>query len=249
MATKKKIYAVARGRKPGIYTIWSGSEGAQSQVIGFPDARYKGFYFKDEAEQWLKEIANQDFHPQQPKAKSSSSSPKRSDAKPLSEPSAHISASDVIIYTDGSSRGNPGPGGYGVVLLTGEKKKSFSNGFRRTTNNRMELLACIIGLESLKKEYRVTLFSDSKYVVDSVNKKWVFRWKKNGWKRNKECHAENIDLWERFLEAYHSHTVEMRWVKGHAGNPNNELCDKLATEAADQPKEKLEIDSVFEKNH
>lgn len=135
---------------------------------------------------------------------------------------------DITIYTDGASRGNPGPGGYGTVLLCGQYRKEISQGFRRTTNNRMELLAVITGLEALKKPgMNVTIYSDSKYVVDSVEKKWIIGWLKKGFKDKK-----NKDLWLRFLEVYKQHTVKFIWIKGHNETPENERCDRLAVAAA-----------------
>jgi ribonuclease HI len=135
----------------------------------------------------------------------------------------------VTLYTDGAAKGNPGPGGYGAVLMAGKHYKELSEGFVRTTNNRMELLAVIVGLESLKKEgMQVQVYSDSKYVVDSVEKKWVFGWEKKAFKGKK-----NIDLWKRFLVIYKKHQVTFNWVKGHAGNLYNEKCDELAVMAAE----------------
>ena len=135
---------------------------------------------------------------------------------------------DITIYTDGASRGNPGPGGYGTVLLYGQYRKEISQGFRLTTNNRMELLAVIKGLEALKKPgINVTIYSDSKYVVDSVEKKWIIGWLKKGFKDKK-----NKDLWLRFLEVYKQHTVRFVWIKGHNETPENERCDRLAVAAA-----------------
>lgn len=142
------------------------------------------------------------------------------------------SKKDVTIYTDGGCLGNPGPGGYGVVLRYGQHKKCLSGGFARTTNNRMEIMAAIVGLESLKVPCRVTLHSDSKYVVDAMTLGWVQRWRANGWKRNKTDHAVNVDLWERLLAACARHEVAFRWVKGHAGRRDNETCDCLANAAA-----------------
>jgi len=134
----------------------------------------------------------------------------------------------IHIYTDGASRGNPGPGGYGVVLISGNHRKEISQGFKYTTNNRMELMSVIVALEMLKKDKSdVTVYSDSKYVVDSVEKKWVFDWKKKGFKGKK-----NPDLWQRFLNIYPKHNVHFKWVKGHADNPENNLCDELAVSAA-----------------
>lgn len=138
----------------------------------------------------------------------------------------------VIIYTDGGCIGNPGPGGYGVVLLYGDYRKEMAKGFKLTTNNRMELLACIAGLEALKQSCCVTVFSDSKYVVDSVEKGWAEGWRRRGWKRNSRDRAENSDLWERLLQLCYKHQVEFSWVKGHAGNVENERCDALAAKAA-----------------
>ena len=134
----------------------------------------------------------------------------------------------IKIYTDGASRGNPGPGGYGVVLISGEKRKELSQGFKCTTNNRMELLGVIVALEALKIEgSQVTVYSDSKYVVDAIEKKWVFGWAKKGFKDKK-----NPDLWQRFLKIYPKHKVQFVWVKGHASNAENNRCDELAVSAA-----------------
>jgi ribonuclease HI len=134
----------------------------------------------------------------------------------------------IKIYTDGASRGNPGPGGFGVVMIYGALRKEISEGFRYTTNNRMELLSVIVALESLKKEgTTVTIYSDSKYVVDSVEQKWVFGWEKKYFKDKK-----NEDLWKRFLRIYRKHNVKFVWVKGHASNKENNRCDELAVAAA-----------------
>ncbi len=138
----------------------------------------------------------------------------------------------VIIYTDGAAEPNPGPGGYGVVLLHGDHRKELSAAFETTTNNRMELLAVIAGLEALKTKCRVTLHSDSRYVVDSVNNGSVFRWRKNGWLRTRNTQAKNTDLWERFVSIYEEHEVQLVWVKGHVGIAENERCDQLAANAA-----------------
>lgn len=134
----------------------------------------------------------------------------------------------IKIYTDGASRGNPGPGGYGVVMLAGTLRKEISEGFRLTTNNRMELLSVIVALEALKKEgTAVTVYSDSKYVVDAVELKWVFGWEKKYFNGKK-----NEDLWKRFLRVYRKHQVKFVWVKGHASNKENNRCDELAVAAA-----------------
>ena len=147
----------------------------------------------------------------------------------------------VIMYTDGGASGNPGPGGYGTLLMYGEHRKEMSGGFRLTTNNRMELLAVITGLEALKREgLQVEVHSDSKYVVDAVSKGWVFNWEKKNYKDKK-----NPDLWQRFLRVYRKHQVTFHWVKGHAGHPLNERADTLAVEA--YQKGDLKVDEGYEK--
>ncbi len=147
--------------------------------------------------------------------------------------------SHITIYTDGSSRGNPGPGGYGIILASGHHRKELSKGFKLTTNNRMELLAVIVGLESIKiPGSEVHIYSDSKYVVEAVEKKWVFGWEKKGFKDKK-----NPDLWKRFLLVNAKHKVKFHWIKGHNEHSENERCDVLATEAADGYD--LEIDSGY----
>ena len=146
---------------------------------------------------------------------------------------------DITIYTDGAARGNPdGPGGYGTVLQFIDSKgelheKELSAGYKKTTNNRMELMAVIVGLEALTKPCNVTLVSDSKYVTDAFNQHWVEGWIKKGWKRGKNEPVKNVDLWKRLLEAMKPHNVTFKWVKGHNGHPLNERCDFLATSAAD----------------
>ncbi len=144
----------------------------------------------------------------------------------------------VTIYTDGSSRGNPGPGGYGAVLLFADSKgevhrREFSQGYRLTTNNRMELMGAIVALEALKRPCTVELHSDSQYVVNAFNKHWVEGWQKRGWKTASKQPVKNPDLWRRLLDAMRPHDVSFIWVKGHAGHEFNERCDELATTAAD----------------
>jgi len=134
----------------------------------------------------------------------------------------------IVIYTDGAARGNPGPGGLGVVMIYGKHRRELAEGFRLTTNNRMELLAVIRGLEALKRDdLLIKVYTDSRYVSDSVNKKWVSGWEAKGFKNRK-----NADLWKRFLELYRKYRVEFIWVKGHASIPENERCDRLAVEAS-----------------
>lgn len=145
----------------------------------------------------------------------------------------------VKIYTDGAARGNPdGPGGYGTVLEYTDTKgklhtRELSQGYRRTTNNRMELMAVIAGLEALNRPCEVELYSDSQYVVNAFNQHWIEGWIKKGWKRGKNEQVKNVDLWKRLLAAKEPHTVTFIWVKGHNGHPQNERCDELATGAAD----------------
>ena len=134
----------------------------------------------------------------------------------------------ILLYTDGASRGNPGPGGYGVVLISGPHRKEIAQGYKLTTNNRMELMAVIVGLEQLKKiPSDVTVYTDSKYVADAVLQGWVFAWEKKNFTKKK-----NPDLWQRFLKIYRKHHVNFKWVKGHATNKENNRCDALAVDAA-----------------
>jgi len=147
----------------------------------------------------------------------------------------------VTIYTDGAAKGNPGPGGYGLILQSGPHYKEVSEGFRLTTNNRMELLSVIIGLEMLKIPCEVTVYSDSKYVVDAVEKRWIDGWVKRGWKN-----VKNPDLWKRYLAIASKHKVRFKWIKGHNGHPMNERCDYLAVEAS--MGKNLKVDTWYEAN-
>ncbi len=134
----------------------------------------------------------------------------------------------VTIYTDGGCSPNPGPGGYGVVLMYGSTRKELHGGYRLTTNNRMELLGAIRGLEALKEPCDVRLFSDSQYVVNGIMKGWARKWRSNGWRRRGNQMAENHDLWGRLLDLCETHKVQFEWVRGHSGHPENERCDTLA---------------------
>lgn len=136
----------------------------------------------------------------------------------------------VEIFTDGACSGNPGPGGWGTILRYGEYEKELSGGEAETTNNRMELTAAIEGLSCLKESCAVTLYSDSKYLIDAIEQGWVYKWRDNGWMRNKKEKALNPDLWEKLLSLLEKHSVEFVWVKGHDGHIENERCDKLAVE-------------------
>lgn len=146
----------------------------------------------------------------------------------------------IVIYTDGAASGNPGPGGYGVVMKYGGHRKELSGGFRQTTNNRMELLAVIVALEQLKYDgSRATIYSDSRYVCEAVNKKWLFNWERKGFKKKK-----NPDLWRRFLPLFRKHRLDLVWIKGHDNNPENERCDYLAVEAS--KRDDLPVDEGYE---
>ncbi len=146
-----------------------------------------------------------------------------------------LNQKQVLIYTDGACMPNPGPGGYGIVWIYGSVRKEASGGFRLTTNNRMELLAAILGLEALKEPCQVRLHSDSQYLVRAINEGWAKRWKKKGWHRSGSTKALNPDLWEKLLALCEKHQVEFVWVKGHAGNPENERCDQLSYAALTAP--------------
>jgi ribonuclease HI len=152
-------------------------------------------------------------------------------------------STQVTIYTDGGAIGNPGPGGYGIVLLYGKHRKELHGGFRFTTNNRMELTAAIVALQTLKWPCTVTLYTDSRYLVDGIEKGWVRKWQANMWKRKNDP-VPNADLWQQLLPLLDTHAVTLKWVRGHAGNPNNERCDMLVQEAVRQPH--LPADTVYE---
>ena len=144
----------------------------------------------------------------------------------------------VTVYTDGAARGNPGPGGYGAVLEFVDSKgelhvREYSGGYKKTTNNRMELMGVIVAFEALNRPCDINLYSDSKYVIDAFNQHWIESWQKKGWKKSDRQPVKNVDLWKRLLEAKDPHNVTFHWVKGHDGHPQNERCDTLATTAAD----------------
>jgi len=142
-----------------------------------------------------------------------------------------VSMDEVTIYTDGAASGNPGPGGYGVVLLCGGYRKELSGGFKRTTNNRMELMGVIEGLKALKRKCRVKVVSDSKYVVDAIEKEWIYRWESKGWMRTRSERVKNSDLWKELWELLQGHEVRFEWIPGHRGYKENERCDVLAVTA------------------
>jgi ribonuclease HI len=239
---KKKYYAVAVGRQPGIYSQWFGKAGAQSQVVGFQGAVYKGFATREEAHAF---ISKQHRKNKRPKPASDALQKRVSSTATSARLSTASHVERIVIYTDGSSLGNPGPGGYGIVIPSDDGDRELSGGFRQTTNNRMELLACIVGLEELATPSAVALYSDSRYVVDGINKGWARGWQRNQWRKRNGGQALNIDLWQRLLALCDRHDVQFIWVKGHAGNPANERCDQLATQAAAQAN--LPADTGYEK--
>lgn len=252
---KNKFYAVVCGSKPGIYDSWFGKDGAEEQVRGFPNTLFKGFKTRAEAEEWYAKKGAM------PSSSSKKKGAKRFKTKPVTQGTSpskavrsntsedHIeeasNISEILIYTDGGCLNNPGPGGYGVVCVSGNRRKEYSGGFRMTTNNRMELMACIVAMQALRSKYPARIYSDSKYVVDGINKGWAERWKANNWMRTKTEKAENVDLWSELLRLCEKHTVSFTWVKGHAGNPENERCDELAGEA--MSKKGLPSDRNYEK--
>ncbi|MGB9672729.1 MAG: ribonuclease HI [Anaerolineales bacterium] len=234
-------YAVVRGNKPGIYTKWFGEDGAEIQVKGFYGAKYKGFPTLEEAQQWFESVTST-AKASQTVSQETPSSTNQETFKQLSILNTQPSSSKTderkkendiyVIYTDGACIGNPGKGGYGVVILHNGKRQEYSGGYRHTTNNRMELMACIVGLEQIPPDSFVVIYSDSQYVVNGIERGWAIRWRAKGWFRTKDKKAENIDLWDRLLTLYEQNQVEFRWVRGHIGNPENERCNKLAQIAA-----------------
>ena len=242
MTKKKQYYVVVRGRQPGVYRQWFGDDGAAPQVEGNPEAIHRGFYTHEEAIEWLRQLGRETLVQLAPNLLDLLDASTGTTLEESRE--GLLGAGKVLIYTDGGAIGNPGPGGYGVVLRYGDHRKELSGGFRWTTNNRMELMACIEALRALKFECPVVLFSDSAYVVDGMTKRWPERWRSNGWRTRNDQPVKNADLWQQLLDLTSEHDVEWRWVRGHAGNPDNERCDRLAMAAARDP-EQL-IDAAYE---
>ncbi|MGD9365448.1 MAG: ribonuclease HI [Desulfobacteraceae bacterium] len=241
MAQKKKYYAVAVGRSTGVFTRWFGEGGAEPLVRGYSGAVYKGFASLEEARAFLK--ANEGKKRKPPSAaKSKRSAPAKQ--RTLGTQIASAKKGRILIYTDGGALNNPGPGGYGVVIVNGKHTRELSKGFRRTTNNRMELLACIVGLSAIKHPGPIVLHSDSRYVVNGITKGWARKWRANGWVKSNKEPALNADLWEQLLQLCDKHEVAFRWVKGHAGIAGNERCDELATQAASG--RNLAVDTGYE---
>lgn len=212
----KKFYAVAKGRKPGIYTNWPE---AKIQIDGFAGALYKGFATYREAEEWLKKPVLRRASPGK---------------RPEGTRTHNVHDRDrVTIYTDGGSSGNPGPGGYGAIQIYDGTVKERTGGFRFTTNNRMELMGVIVALRELEhRELPVTVYTDSSYVVNGITKGWAKKWRSNNWIKADKRPAVNPDLWGELLDLTAELDVTFVWVKGHAGNSYNERCDELAVDAA-----------------
>lgn len=225
-AKAKKIYAVFQGHQPGLFTSW---DEAAEQVKGFKGAKYKSFPNQSEAVSWLREcvLASKD-----PVAQNLIDLIKKQIETGNVPAKSKLAARDsrIIIHTDGGAAPNPGVGGYGIVIQKGNHRKELSAGYELTTNNRMEMLGVIVALQALKEPSEVLLHTDSKYVVDSITKRWVYGWMKRGWKKSDGNRPENVDLWQRLLPLLKQHEVEFRWVKGHAGNTENERCDALVAE-------------------
>ncbi len=215
--TKKKFYAVGAGIKPGIYDTWPE---AQKQVTGYAGAKFKGFTDRTEAEAWLRNPQ----YSQAPVRKKSATA-----AKLLPLP---CRLGEINIYTDGGCSHNPGPGGYGAILVYDDMELEICGGFQLTTNNRMELMACIMALQHLELRDRpITIWSDSSYVVNGISKGWAKGWRQRGWLKADRQPAVNPDLWGDLLLLVEALDVTFQWVKGHAGHPFNERCDQLAVAA------------------
>ncbi len=218
-----KYYAVAQGHKTGIFTSWPET---QRLVQGYPNAIYKSFKTREEAQAFLENpVYGKSGAPRRKKATKGAVPPPCPD-------------NAVVVYTDGSAIGNPGPGGYGVVIQQpgAGTSQEYTDGFDRTTNNRMEMMAVIVALETLSGcPHPIVLHSDSQYVLNAVTKGWARGWKKRGWKKSDGNPALNPDLWKRLLAALEGLDIRFQWVKGHAGNPLNERCDELANTTARKP--------------
>ena len=214
--TKKKVYVVAAGYKPGIYDNWPEAE---KQVVGYKGAKFKGFTDLAEAETWLRD-------PQYRKA----TAQKDNQVKPGETTDAFLPREgEISIYTDGGCSNNPGPGGYGAILIDNGQEREISGGFKLTTNNRMELMACIAALRALTvTNLPVRIYSDSSYVVNGISKGWAKSWRRRGWIKSDKQPAVNPDLWGELLDLVEGRNIAFQWVRGHVGHPLNERCDQLA---------------------
>ncbi len=220
----KKFYAIAVGRQPGIYDNWAQ---AKAQVMGYPGARYKGFATRTEAEAWL---GNPVWSKKTARQSTGSGAGEESDTE-APKPG------EIVIYSDGGARFNPGPGGYGAIIIEDGVKRELSGGFRHTTNNRMELRGCIMALRALKRtESRpIRIHTDSQYVVNGIAKGWAKNWRRLGWRKSDGSPALNADLWGELLDLLEGRPISFHWVRGHSGHPENERCDELAVAAAARP--------------
>ncbi len=217
---EKKVYAVLRGINPGIYHDWPS---AREQVFGFPGAVYCGFASEKEAVQWLSTGKT---------GIQKKNSETKKNRPPVIAPAEPVTG-ETVVYSDGAALGNPGPGGFGAVILCQGKQTELSGAFSRTTNNRMEMLAVIKALEHLPNPLLpVRIYSDSSYLVNGINRGWAVNWRRNGWLKPDKTEARNRDLWSRLLDLLAPLQVSFYWLRGHAGNQWNEYCDRLAVNAA-----------------
>jgi len=244
---KSKIYVVAQGKTPGVYRSWAGVGQAQEQVQGYPGAVYKSFPSAGQAIAWLETVPHRssvmDALEKMPRGAAPSKRSGSSSGSTFDGHEKDLADGKAVIYTDGGCLGNPGPGGYAAVVLQGDERQELSGGYKRTTNNRMEVLACIKGLEALPAGSDVVLISDSKYTVDAMTKGWAKKWRSKNWMRTPTDAAKNPDLWERMLDVCEARKVSFRWVKGHAGTEENERCDELAVAASKG--DDLDVDEGF----
>ncbi|HEX4997165.1 MAG TPA: ribonuclease HI [Terriglobia bacterium] len=228
-----KFYAVRKGYQTGIFRTW---DDCRRQVEGFAGAQFKSFPTEREA---LEYLAGKDPRP-----------PVQAPRSPVAAATQEQDSASVVVFSDGAASPNPGPGGYGVVIVEGDRRRELSGGFRLTTNNRMEILGCIVGLSQIEAPSDVAVYSDSRYVVNTMDQSWAIRWRKNGWRRKDASGnwqpALNSDLWLRMLELCDKHQVRFHWVRGHAGHPENERCDELARTAARSGK--LAVDEEYERS-
>jgi len=231
---KIKYYAVAIGRSAGIYTDWATAE---KQVKGFAAAKFKSFPTKAEAEAWLQNPVYE--------RKSGQKEDWQDAGRDPAPPQHHVATDVIVVYTDGGSINNPGPGGYGVVIEQDGKRRELSGGFRYTTNNRMEMMAAIVALRELRNcRKKILLYSDSSYLVNGITKGWAKKWRSKGWRKSDGQPVLNVDLWQELLESLDNAEVSFNWVKGHAGNELNERCDQLAVATARQTG--MAADTVYE---
>ncbi len=227
---KKSIYIVIKGYQPGVYSEWEGYAGAKPQVEGFIGSVYKGFFTAEEAYNWLKSQPAQLLSPSHQKWLAEQKDEQGSSLNKRIED--HLQSGGVVIFTDGSTLGNPGRGGFGAVIIDQHGRRELSGGFRLTTNNRMELYACIAALEGLEPPSRVLLITDSAYIHRATSEGWLQKWSKNHWQRGDAQPVMNADLWQRLFVLCQQFSVEFYWIKGHNANQENERCDQLASSAA-----------------